>query len=137
MLAEGIREAYEDLFRVNRNAQDMSTSDVKNKMKTLSEASPITSTFSYRNHDLDGTEVAEALSFELFDEDLLKQARLMSTVYTAISTFEMSVRRFVKRVLMDTYGEGWWEKSVSEKIRKFVDGRRADEESERSNGGCE
>jgi len=37
VLAEGIREAYEDLFRVNRNAQDMSTSDVKNKMKTLSE----------------------------------------------------------------------------------------------------
>jgi hypothetical protein len=37
VLAEGLREAYEDLFRVNRNAQDMSTPDVKNKMKTLSE----------------------------------------------------------------------------------------------------
>lgn len=37
VLAEGIRDAYEDLFRVNRNAQEMSISDVKNKMKTLSE----------------------------------------------------------------------------------------------------
>lgn len=37
VLAEGIREAYEDLFRVNRNAQEMSAPDVKNKMKTLSE----------------------------------------------------------------------------------------------------
>jgi len=37
VLAEGIREAYEDLFRLNRHAQDMSTPDVKNKMKTLSE----------------------------------------------------------------------------------------------------
>lgn len=37
VLAEGLREAYEDLFRLNRNAQGMSTSDVKNKMKTLSE----------------------------------------------------------------------------------------------------
>jgi hypothetical protein len=37
VLAEGLREAYEDLFRVNRNAQEMSPSEVKNKMKTLSE----------------------------------------------------------------------------------------------------
>lgn len=37
VLAEGIREAYEDLFRVNRNAHDMTQANVKNKMKTLSE----------------------------------------------------------------------------------------------------
>lgn len=37
VLAEGIREGYEDLFRINRNAQNMTTQDVKNKMKTLSE----------------------------------------------------------------------------------------------------
>ncbi len=58
----------------------------------------------------------------------------MSTVYTAIATFEMSVRRFVKKVLMDTYGEDWWEKGVSEKIRKFVDGRRTDEEKVKWHG---
>ncbi|MDO8308917.1 MAG: DUF5343 domain-containing protein [Actinomycetota bacterium] len=37
VLAEGIREAYEDLFRINRNAQTMTQAEVKNKMKTLSE----------------------------------------------------------------------------------------------------
>lgn len=37
VLAEGIRDAYEDLFRINRRANEMSTQDVKNKMKTLSE----------------------------------------------------------------------------------------------------
>lgn len=37
VLAEGIRDAYEDLFRINRNAHEMSNQDVKNKMKTLSE----------------------------------------------------------------------------------------------------
>lgn len=52
----------------------------------------------------------------------------MSTVYTAISTFEMSVRRFVKKVLIDTHGEDWWDKGVSEKIRRFVETRRVDEE---------
>jgi hypothetical protein len=37
ILADGVREAYADLFRVNKSANDMSTADVKNKMKTLSE----------------------------------------------------------------------------------------------------
>lgn len=37
ILAEAIREAYADLFRVNRAAQTMTQADVKNKMKTLSE----------------------------------------------------------------------------------------------------
>lgn len=37
VLAEGIREAYGDLFRINRTAQEMTAVDVKNKMKTLSE----------------------------------------------------------------------------------------------------
>lgn len=37
VLAEGIRDAYEDLFRVNRNAHTMTATEVKNKMKTLSE----------------------------------------------------------------------------------------------------
>ena len=81
-----------------------------------------------RRIDLDETEIAEALSFELFDEDLLTQARLMSTVYSAIAAFEMSVRRFVKKVLMDTFGEEWWERGVSVKIRKFAEDRRAEEE---------
>jgi len=87
-----------------------------------------------RRNDMDATEVAEALSFELFDEDLLRQARLMSTVYTGIAAFEMSVRRFVKKVLMDTYGEDWWDKGVSEKIRRFVETRRTDEEKVKWHG---
>jgi Family of unknown function (DUF5343) len=37
VLANAIREAYADLFRVNRAAQTMTQTDVKNKMKTLSE----------------------------------------------------------------------------------------------------
>jgi hypothetical protein len=87
-----------------------------------------------RRGNLNETEVAEALSFELFDDDLLTQALLMSTVYTAIAAFEMSVRRFVKKVLMDTHGEDWWDKGVSEKIRKFVETRRSEEEKVKWHG---
>jgi len=37
VLAEGIREAYSDLFQVNKNANTLAKSDVMNKMKTLGE----------------------------------------------------------------------------------------------------
>jgi hypothetical protein len=36
-LAEGIQEAYEDLFRVNINAHTMSRTEIINKFKTLSQ----------------------------------------------------------------------------------------------------
>ncbi len=37
VLAEAMRDAYADLFRVNTRANDMSIQEIKNKMKTLSE----------------------------------------------------------------------------------------------------
>jgi hypothetical protein len=37
VLADGIREAYGDLFQINNNANAMSRADVKNKLKTLSQ----------------------------------------------------------------------------------------------------
>jgi len=35
VLAEGIRDAYSDLFNVNKNAQNMTADEVRNKLKTL------------------------------------------------------------------------------------------------------
>lgn len=37
VLAEGIREAYEDLFNININAQNLPIEEVKNKLKTLTQ----------------------------------------------------------------------------------------------------
>lgn len=37
VLAEGIMEAYEDLFNVNINAQTLSVDEVKNKLKTITQ----------------------------------------------------------------------------------------------------
>lgn len=39
ILAQGIREAYGDLFRVNNKANEMNATDVKNKLKTLLQGS--------------------------------------------------------------------------------------------------
>lgn len=35
VLADALREAYEDLFAINTKAQDMSVEEIKNKLKTL------------------------------------------------------------------------------------------------------
>lgn len=37
ILAEGIRESYGDLFQINKKAQDLSQTDIKNKLKTLTQ----------------------------------------------------------------------------------------------------
>ena len=37
VLAQGIREAYADLFRVNNKANEMGEAEVKNKLKTLTQ----------------------------------------------------------------------------------------------------
>lgn len=37
VLAEGIREAYGDLFQINRKANELSNTEVKNKLKTLTQ----------------------------------------------------------------------------------------------------
>ena len=40
VMAEGLRDAYGDLFQLNRNAQKMSRNEVKNKMRTLTQGKP-------------------------------------------------------------------------------------------------
>jgi len=37
VLAEAVREAYEDLFAINKRAQDLSVEEVRNKLKTLTQ----------------------------------------------------------------------------------------------------
>ena len=40
VLANAIEEAYSDLFQVNRNAQDLSKSEIQGKLKTLTQGKP-------------------------------------------------------------------------------------------------
>ena len=54
-------------------------------------------------------------------------AQNMAAVYIAITAFERSARSFVRKVLMEEFDGDWWDKGVSEKIRRFAESRRADE----------
>lgn len=71
---------------------------------------------------MEAHEIAQSLSLELFEDEFIGPARLMSIVYTAIAAFETSVRRFVYRVLIDKHGENWWDDCVSSKIKTFAGG---------------
>jgi len=73
-------------------------------------------------------ELAASLSIDSLDDELVAGARAMATVYTAIAAFENSVRALISNVLLEEEKEGWWDRCVSEKIRKGAENKRNDEE---------
>lgn len=78
-------------------------------------------------NNLADTEIAKALAIDLLDEDLIANAKSMAVVYTATAAFENSVRGLIKNILLESVGEGWWQTSVSENIRKRAESRREEE----------
>jgi hypothetical protein len=76
-------------------------------------------------------DLAERLSIGQLDDELVKAARRMATVYAAVAAFENTVRELLKRTLVDKHGDNWWERSVSSDIRKRSEKRLADEEAHR------
>jgi hypothetical protein len=82
-------------------------------------------------HETDGAgAIARRLPFALLDERLVKRAKEMAVVYSAIAAFENSVREFVEKRLLEEVGEDWWATCVPENRRKKAESRR-DEENKR------
>lgn len=75
-----------------------------------------------------------ALSLDLLEPTDIIKAQRMAVVYVAITAFEQSVRAFVRRVLVDEYGDDWWTSGVSAKIQKFAESRRDDERKAKWHG---
>lgn len=73
-------------------------------------------------------EIAEHLSIDLLDEDHVEISKKMASVYVAITSFENMTRDFIAKTLSETEGENWWEKCVSDNIRKRAESRRKEEE---------
>lgn len=77
--------------------------------------------------EFDREKLAKSLCFDELDADLLAMSKKMAYVYIAISTFENTVREFVKKKLLEEIGSDWWNKAVPEKIRKRANVRRDEE----------
>ena len=70
----------------------------------------------------------KSLSLDLLDDECVNTAKEMATVYTAIAAFENMVRKFVVKILLEHKGENWWDECVSDKIKKFAETRKKEEE---------
>jgi len=72
--------------------------------------------------------IAKKLCIELLDEDFIKRSKKMAIVYTAITAFENSVRKFITKKLLEQVGANWWTTSVSTEIQKKVTQKMEKEE---------
>lgn len=72
-------------------------------------------------------EIANRLSIDLLDREIVARASKMAAVYTAIAGFENSVRRLVSTVLLEQVGADWWQRSVPNKVRERAESRQAEE----------
>lgn len=80
------------------------------------------------------SQLAELAGLNVLDEDMVTAARRMSIVYTAIAAFERAARKLVTSALLDGIGEDWWDKGVSQDIKRRAESRRSEEEKIRWHG---
>jgi hypothetical protein len=80
------------------------------------------------------SDLAELVALAALDEDMVTLGRRMSIVYTAVAAFENSARKLVTSALLDGVGEDWWEKAVSQDIKKRAESRRTEEEKVKWHG---
>jgi energy-converting hydrogenase A subunit M len=69
----------------------------------------------------------EVLDVELFEQDILKQARKMADFYELYYSLENSIRRLILERLSDKHGANWWKSKVPEGVQKAVKEKQQDE----------
>jgi hypothetical protein len=107
-------EPYEFVFRALLTEQALDSAGRRGRHSGLFD------------HDLEA-----AVSLDLLNEHFVANARQMAVVYTAVAAFENMVRDLVSGVLLEAYGENWWQARVSERVRRRAEGRREDEQKHR------
>ncbi len=79
-------------------------------------------------------DMSKRLGLHILDETLVSKAQKMSVVYTAICSFENTVREFISKKLLEVFGEEWWSKGVPETVRQKAENRKKEEEKNRWHG---
>jgi thymidylate synthase len=78
--------------------------------------------------------IKQSFPFDLMDDDFIASAEKMSSVYSAIAAFENSARKFIQDRLLEEFGADWWDKAVSEAVRKEAQKRKDEEAQHRYHG---
>ena len=63
---------------------------------------------------------AETIDVELFENDILQEARRMADFYAIYYALENSIRRLITETLQEKYGLNWWEEKVPPKVKEEV-----------------
>jgi len=69
----------------------------------------------------------EVVDLELFEQDILKQARRMADFYGLYYSLENSIRRLISERLAEKHGANWWKDKVPEGVQKAVKEKQQDE----------
>jgi hypothetical protein len=65
-----------------------------------------------------------------FDSEFRKEAKYMAEHYEVFYCLEKSIRRLIRELMMEKYGDTWWEGKVEPNIKKNVDANiKRDEDS--------
>lgn len=62
----------------------------------------------------------ELVDTELFEHEILKRAKRMADFYVLYFSIENSVRKMIKGVLSEKYGENWWNVKIPQGVKDHV-----------------
>ncbi|MBI2101594.1 hypothetical protein HYT53_03185 [Candidatus Woesearchaeota archaeon] len=62
----------------------------------------------------------ELVDTELFEYDILKKAKKMADFYVLYFSLENSVRKLIRDILAEKYGENWWDTKIPSSIKNNV-----------------
>src|SRR5215472_15223549 len=70
---------------------------------------------------------AEIVDVELFEADIVQEARRMADFYAIYYALENSIRRLISGRLSEKYGANWWKEKVPPHIQQEVEKKQQDE----------
>ena len=70
---------------------------------------------------------AEIVDVDLFENDILQDARKMADFYALYYSVENSIRRLISERLAEKYGPNWWKDRVPEGVQKEVEKKQKEE----------
>jgi hypothetical protein len=70
---------------------------------------------------------AEIVDVDLFESDILQEARRMADFYVIYYSLENSIRRLISERLLEKHGLTWWNEKVPEGVRNEVAKKQKEE----------
>jgi Swt1-like HEPN len=70
---------------------------------------------------------AEIVDIDLFESDILHEARQMADFYALYYSLENSIRRLISERLSEKHGPNWWKSNVPEGVQREVEKKQRDE----------